>query len=97
MTLDNYSDRTEVVNTNNTIEFLLKNGAVPIFNENDIVCVSEIKFGDNDMLSAIVVSRTDANLLVILFNMTGLYNSDPPSISTRSLCLWCTALTTSFT
>ena len=58
MTLDNYSDRTEAVNMNNTIESLLKNGVVPIFNENDAVCISEIKFGDNDTLSAIVASRS---------------------------------------
>ncbi len=77
MTLDNYSDRTEAVNMNNTIESLLRNGAVPIFNENDAVCVSEIKFGDNDTLSAIVASRTDADLLVILSDVAGLYNSDP--------------------
>lgn len=79
MTLDNYSDRTEAVNMNNTIESLLKNGVVPIFNENDAVCISEIKFGDNDTLSAIVASRTDADLLIILSDVAGLYNSDPTS------------------
>ena len=79
MTLDNYSDRTEAVNMNNTIESLLKNGVVPIFNENDAVCISEIKFGDNDTLSAIVASRTDADLLVILSDVAGLYTGDPTS------------------
>lgn len=79
MTLDNYSDRTEAVNMNNTIESLLRNGVVPIFNENDAVCISEIKFGDNDTLSAIVASRTDADLLVILSDVAGLYTSDPTS------------------
>ena len=64
---------------NNTIESLLKNGVVPIFNENDAVCISEIKFGDNDTLSAIVASRTDADLLIILSDVAGLYNSDPTS------------------
>ncbi len=77
MTLDNYLDKTEAVNMNNTIEFLVRNGAVPIFNENDAVCVREIKFGDNDTLSAIVASRTGADLLVILSDVAGLYNSDP--------------------
>lgn len=79
MTLDNYSDRNEAVNMNNTIDSLLKNGVVPIFNENDAVCISEIKFGDNDTLSAIVASRTDADLLIILSDVAGLYNSDPTS------------------
>ena len=67
------------MNMNNTIESLLKNGVIPIFNENDAVCISEIKFGDNDTLSAIVASRTDADLLVILSDVAGLYNSDPTS------------------
>lgn len=77
MTFDNYSDRTEAVNMNNTIESLLKNGVVPIFNENDAVCITEIKFGDNDTLSAIVASRTDADLLIILSDVAGLFESDP--------------------
>ncbi len=77
MSLDTYSDRESAINLNNTINSLLDNGVVPIFNENDAVCITEIKFGDNDTLSAIVASRTDADLLVILSDVTGLYDSDP--------------------
>ena len=77
MSLDNYSDRESAINLNNTINSLLDNGVVPIFNENDAVCIKEIKFGDNDTLSAIVASRTDADLLVILSDVAGLYDSDP--------------------
>lgn len=77
MTLDTYSDRESALNISNTIESLLENGVVPIFNENDAVCISEIKFGDNDTLSAIVASRTDADLLVILSDIDGLYDSNP--------------------
>ena len=77
MTLDNYSDRDSAINLNNTIDSLLENGVIPIFNENDAVCITEIKFGDNDTLSAIVASRTDADLLVILSDVAGLYDSDP--------------------
>jgi len=77
MSLDTYSDRDSAINLNNTIDSLLENGVVPIFNENDAVCITEIKFGDNDTLSAIVASRTDADLLVILSDVKGLYDSDP--------------------
>jgi len=77
MSLDTYSDRESAINLNNTIDSLLENGVVPIFNENDAVCITEIKFGDNDTLSAIVASRTDADLLVILSDVKGLYDSDP--------------------
>jgi glutamate 5-kinase len=77
MSLDTYSDRDSAINLNNTIDSLLDNGVVPIFNENDAVCITEIKFGDNDTLSAIVASRTDADLLVILSDVKGLYDSDP--------------------
>ncbi len=77
MSLDTYSDRESAINLNNTIDSLLENGVIPIFNENDAVCITEIKFGDNDTLSAIVASRTDADLLVILSDVKGLYDSDP--------------------
>ncbi len=77
MSLDTYSDRESAINLNNTIDSLLENGVVPIFNENDAVCITEIKFGDNDTLSAIVASRTDADLLVILSDVKGLYDADP--------------------
>ncbi len=77
MSLDTYSDRESAINLNNTIDSLLENGVIPIFNENDAVCITEIKFGDNDTLSAIVASRTDADLLVILSDVRGLYDSDP--------------------
>lgn len=79
LTMDDYSVRDQAVSLNNTIESLLKNGVVPIFNENDAVSDYEIKFGDNDTLSAIVASRTDADLLVILSDVEGLFDSDPTS------------------
>jgi glutamate 5-kinase len=56
----------------NTVERLLANGAVPIVNENDTVSAAEIKFGDNDTLSALVASVTNAELLMILSNIPGL-------------------------
>lgn len=79
MTLDTYSHREHALNLNNTVESLLENGVVPIFNENDAISIQEIKFGDNDTLSAIVASRTDADLLIILSDVAGLFDSDPTS------------------
>ena len=79
LTMDDYSIRSQAVNLNNTIETLLKCDVVPIFNENDAISDYEIKFGDNDTLSAIVASRTDADLLIILSDVAGLYDSDPTS------------------
>jgi len=56
---------------------LLEYGVIPIINENDTVAVDEIKFGDNDNLSGMVVHLADADLLVILSDIDGLYTSDP--------------------
>jgi len=79
ITLEDYSDREKVLNLNNTISTLLSYGAVPIFNENDAIAVKEIgpMFGDNDTLSAVIASRADADLLVIMSDIAGLYDKDP--------------------
>ena len=60
-----------------TIAKLLEHGVVPVVNENDTVAVEEIKVGDNDNLSALVASLIDADLLVVLTDVDGLYTSDP--------------------
>ena len=79
MTMDAYSDRESALNLHNTVDSLLKCGVVPIFNENDAIRTQEIRFGDNDTLSAIVASRTDADLLVILSDIDGFYDGNPRS------------------
>jgi len=61
----------------NTFEKLLSLGSIPIVNENDTVSVEEIEFGDNDALSAIVAEITQADLLIILSDIDGLYDKDP--------------------
>ena len=70
-------------NAQNTFNELLNLGAVPIVNENDTVSTYEIKqvqtFGDNDRLSAIVTSIIDADLLILLSDIDGLYTDDPNS------------------
>ncbi len=69
--------RRRYINACNTVLTLLKLGVVPVINENDSVSVEELKFGDNDRLSALVAGLSDAHLLVILTDIEGLYNKNP--------------------
>lgn len=64
-------------NAFNTFQELLKMGVIPIVNENDTVSTYEIHFGDNDTLSAIVASLVEADLLILLSDIDGLYTDDP--------------------
>lgn len=68
-------DRHE--NFNNTMSRLLSLGVLPIINENDTIATEEIKVGDNDTLSALVAVSVEADLLVILSDVDGLYDADP--------------------
>ena len=77
LTREDLSNRTRFLNARNTLQTLLEYGVIPIINENDTVAVDEIKFGDNDNLSGMVVHLADADLLVILSDIDGLYTSDP--------------------
>ena len=77
LTRDDLSDRNRFLNARNTLLNLLKNKIVPIINENDTVAVDEIKFGDNDTLSALVAGLVDADLLILLSDIDGLYTGDP--------------------
>ncbi|MDP8223021.1 MAG: glutamate 5-kinase [Candidatus Lernaella stagnicola] len=74
---DDLEDRRRYLNARETLQRLLELGAVPIINENDSVAVDEIQFGDNDQLSALVAGLVGADLLVLLTNVDGLYDSDP--------------------
>lgn len=74
---DDMSDRVRFLNARNTFFSLLKLGVIPIVNENDALTVDEIKFGDNDTLSAMVSSLIEADLLIILSDIDGLYDSNP--------------------
>ena len=65
------------VNATNTFHELLRLGVIPIVNENDTISTYEIQFGDNDRLSAIVTSLTEADLLILLSDIDGLYTDDP--------------------
>ncbi len=65
------------VNASNTFEELFRKGVIPIVNENDTVSTDELEFGDNDTLSAIVTALIDADLLILLSDIDGLYTDDP--------------------
>src|SRR5262252_9906904 len=77
LTAQDISDRARYLNAKNTLLALLKFDVMPIVNENDTVAVEEIKVGDNDNLSALVASLIDADLLVLLTDVEGLYTGDP--------------------
>ena len=77
LTADDLRDRGRYLNARNTLLTLLRLGVVPIVNENDTVAVDEIKFGDNDGLSALVAGLIDAALLVLLTDQDGLFTDDP--------------------
>ncbi|GBE82798.1 glutamate 5-kinase [Sparassis latifolia] len=77
LTRGDISDRTRYLNAVNTFKELLSMGVVPIVNENDTVSVSEIKFGDNDTLSAITSTMVHADYLFLLTDVDGLYTSNP--------------------
>lgn len=64
-------------NARNTFETLLEMGAIPIVNENDTVSTYEIQFGDNDTLSAVVSALVQADLLILLSDIDGLFTDDP--------------------
>lgn len=85
ITKDDLDDLRRRGNLVNAFERLFEYGAVPIVNENDAVAVEEIVFGDNDTLSAAVAKLIGAQLLVILTDIDGLYDSDPRTDPEASL------------
>jgi glutamate 5-kinase len=77
LTRHGLEERERYLNARNTLGALLRHGIVPIVNENDTVATEEIRFGDNDNLSARVASLVDADLLVLLTDVEGLYRESP--------------------
>ena len=85
ITADNLSDETRHANFTNTLNRLLELGAVPVINENDTVATDEIVIGDNDTLAAMVAESVEADLLVLLSDIDGLYTADPHADPTAKL------------
>jgi glutamate 5-kinase len=79
LTRTDLSDRIRYLNATNTLEALLSQQVIPIVNENDTVATEEIRFGDNDNLSALVSNLVGADLLVLLTDQSGLFTADPRS------------------
>ena len=86
LTHDDLSHRRRFLNARNTLLTLLELGIIPIINENDTVVVDEIKFGDNDNLSALVTNLIGADLLIILTDIEGICDSDP-RVNPRAKCI----------
>lgn len=85
LTRDDLSDRQKFLNARNTLFALFQCGVIPVINENDSVVVDEIKFGDNDILSALVTNLVDADLLLILTDRDGLFEKDPQRYKNATL------------
>src|SRR5262249_56051460 len=77
LTHTDLADRRRYLNARHPLRTVLDLGVVPIVNENDTVAVEELKFGDNDHLSALTASLVEADLLVILSDVEGLHTRDP--------------------
>ncbi len=85
LTHDDLSDRQRYLNARSTLLTLLDFGVVPVINENDAVATDEIRFGDNDTLAALVANLVEAELLIILTDQKGIFDSDPSINPTAQL------------
>lgn len=77
LTHDDVQERRRYLNARHALERLLEQGVIPVVNENDTVSADEIKFGDNDTLAGLVAGLVDADLLIVLSDVDGLYDEDP--------------------
>ena len=87
-TKESFSTRRHYLNQKNCMTVMLENNVIPIVNENDTISVSELMFTDNDELSGLIASMMDAQTLIILSNIDGIYNgspSDPDSSVIREI------------
>jgi glutamate 5-kinase len=85
LTRDNLDERRRYLNVRNTLDTLLEWKILPIINENDTVAVEELKFGDNDQLSAMIAAKIGADLLVLLTDVDGLYDRSPREEGARKI------------
>ncbi len=80
---ESFSTRSDYLNQRACMEVMLANGVIPIVNENDTVSVTELMFTDNDELAGLVASMMDAETLIILSNVDGIYNGNPKDPDTH--------------
>ncbi|MDQ1003307.1 glutamate 5-kinase [Neobacillus niacini] len=93
ITKSDFLEEDRYRNVRNTINVLLERGIVPIVNENDTVTIDRLNFGDNDTLSAKVAGLIDADYLVILSDIDGLFNEDPTKSTNAKLLEYVTEIT----
>ncbi len=77
LTREDIENRSRYINAKNTLLTLMNYSVIPLINENDPIAVDEIKFGDNDMLAALAAGLVEADMLIILSDVDGLYSKDP--------------------
>lgn len=82
-TKENFSTRRHYLNQQHCMTVMLENGVIPIVNENDTISVTELMFTDNDELSGLIAAMMDAEALVLLSNVNGIYNGDPSDPGTQ--------------
>ncbi|MCL1981755.1 MAG: glutamate 5-kinase [Clostridiales bacterium] len=85
LTRDDFGDSIRTLNIRNTLFTLIDEGVVPIINENDSVSVEEIKIGDNDALSALTANLWNADTLIVLSDIDGVFDQDPKTHSCAEL------------
>lgn len=83
LTREDFADRRRFLNARHTLQTMLNMHIIPVINENDTVAVDEIKLGDNDNLAAMVAALVDADILILLSDVDGLYNDKPGTPGAR--------------
>ena len=83
VTKEDFRDRLHYLNMKNCLKILLQHHVIPVVNENDVVSVTELMFTDNDELAGLIASMLNAQALIVLTNVDGIYNGDPNSESTK--------------
>ncbi len=83
VTKEDFRDRMHYLNIKNCLEILLQHHVIPVVNENDVVSVTELMFTDNDELAGLIAAMLNADALIILSNVDGIYNGDPKTPGTH--------------
>src|SRR6195952_1074581 len=83
VTKEDFRDRMHYLNMKTCLELLLQHEVIPVVNENDVVSVTELMFTDNDELAGLIASMLNAQALIILTNVDGIYNGDPKLASSE--------------
>jgi len=83
VTKEDFRDRLHYLNMKNCLKILLQHHVIPVVNENDVVSVTELMFTDNDELAGLIASMLNAQALIVLTNVNGIYDGDPDNESTK--------------